>query len=203
MKMKNHGNLRRRMIMKKLVVLMLVLGICSVTNAGLVISVNGVENPPDTTIELRPSDNAVIDIHGLAPAQPMGTFYFGINLVGGEYGSLDIRGATLHYGGTNQSIVPMDPDIAGMLGLEVGGAAIELVDLVPPPAVPKPLLGRLVDNITFHCDGYDPLHIPTDVTLSLFDIEGNLLDTQVIHQIPEPITIALLGLGGLFLRRRK
>jgi len=187
--------------MKKLVVLMLVLGICSVTNAGLKLSVNNVVDPPEPTVPLNPSDNAVIDIQGLDPAQPMGTFYFGINLVGGEYGSLDISGATLHYGGTNQSIVPMDPDIAGMLGLEVGGAAIELVDLVPPPAVPKPLLGRLVDNITFHCDGYNP-NAP-DVTLSLFDIEGNLLDTQVIHQIPEPITIALLGLGGLFLRRRK
>jgi len=184
--------------MKKLVVLMLVLGVCSLTNAGLKISVNGAVDP-DVTLNV--SDNATIDIRGLDPAQPMGSFFLGINLAGGEYGSLDISGATIPYQGTNKSIIPLDPDIAAMLGVEAGGAQIELVDLVPPPAVPKPLLGPLVDNIKFHCDGYNP-NAP-DVTLTLFDIEGTVLDTQVIHQIPEPVTIALLGLGGLFLRRRK
>jgi hypothetical protein len=32
---------------------------------------------------------------------------------------------------------------------------------------------------------------------------GVIEDTLTIHQIPEPTTIALLGLGGLLLRRRK
>ena len=32
---------------------------------------------------------------------------------------------------------------------------------------------------------------------------SELVDAVVIHQIPEPATIALLGLGGLLLRRRK
>jgi hypothetical protein len=201
MKNENSWKLRRRMIMKKLVVLMLVLGICSLTNAGLKISVNGAVDPPDTQVILNESDYATIDIYGLDPAQPMGSFFLGINLVGGQYGSLDISGATLPYAGNTKSIIPLDPDIAAMLGVEVGGAQIELVDLVSPPTVPAPLLGPLVDNIKFHCDGYVPPM--SDVTLTLFDIEGNVLDTQVIHQIPEPITIALLGLGGLFLRRRK
>jgi len=35
------------------------------------------------------------------------------------------------------------------------------------------------------------------------DDAGAVMDSQIIHQIPEPITLALLGLGGLFLRRRK
>lgn len=39
-------------------------------------------------------------------------------------------------------------------------------------------------------DGYYPPVITT-------------FDTQIIHQIPEPTTMALLGIGGLFLRRRK
>lgn len=33
--------------------------------------------------------------------------------------------------------------------------------------------------------------------------EGTLIDTILVKQIPEPATLALLGLGGLFLRRRK
>ena len=40
-------------------------------------------------------------------------------------------------------------------------------------------------------------------TVYLLDQALTILDTITIHQIPEPITIALLGLGGLFLRRRK
>ena len=40
-------------------------------------------------------------------------------------------------------------------------------------------------------------------TVWLLDASMQILDTITIHQIPEPITMALLGLGGLFLRRRK
>jgi len=32
---------------------------------------------------------------------------------------------------------------------------------------------------------------------------GNYVDSLTIMQIPEPAMIALLGLGGMFLRRRK
>jgi hypothetical protein len=40
--------------------------------------------------------------------------------------------------------------------------------------------------------------------IMLLDENGAMIDTILIHQIiPEPMTIALLGLGGLLLRRRK
>lgn len=77
----------------------------------------------------------------------------------------------------------------------------------------------LVWDIFFHCDGEEDVTI--DLTLNglteygLFDevvpdqdpywlaaTEDDLGDL-VIHQVPEPMTIALLGLGGLFLHRRK
>lgn len=76
----------------------------------------------------------------------------------------------------------------------------------------------LVWNILFHCEGagdvlvdltlnglteyanYDP--IIGEVPYWLEATEADLGDL-VIHQVPEPMTIALLGLGGLFLRRRK
>jgi len=50
----------------------------------------------------------------------------------------------------------------------------------------------------FHCDG------PGIVTISLIDSgTGATIDTITVTQVPEPMTVALLGLGGLFLRRRK
>jgi len=79
----------------------------------------------------------------------------------------------------------------------------------------------LVWDLIIHCDGNGPLTI--DLTMNgvseyspysdgtginpypdgwILLTEGDLGDL-VIHQIPEPMTIALLGLGGLFLRRRR
>jgi hypothetical protein len=43
----------------------------------------------------------------------------------------------------------------------------------------------------------------TGYTTSTIIEEGTIIDTILIHQVPEPATLALLGLGGLFLRRRK
>jgi hypothetical protein len=52
-----------------------------------------------------------------------------------------------------------------------------------------------------------------DVTLTVTALEGTKLDgvwitdevlhTLIIHQIPEPMTLTLLGLGSLILVRRK
>jgi len=53
-------------------------------------------------------------------------------------------------------------------------------------------------DFEFHCDGEGA------VLITLVDYyTGLAVDTLSITQIPEPITMALLGLGGLLLRRRK
>jgi hypothetical protein len=63
---------------------------------------------------------------------------------------------------------------------------------------------KLFDLFTFHCEG------PGDVVIQLLGTstyetwDGGVLSSVTIHQvIQEPMTMGLLGLGGLFLRRRK
>jgi hypothetical protein len=176
--------------MKKLLVLALVLSVASMANAAMLLSVNGVVDPPDTSIVVLPSDFLNIDIWGDGETAP-GAFYLGIYVDGP--GTLDISQAVIHYPGSATDIYW--EDLGGMLGTNEPLVHIELNDT--PASGPKaPLTGTLVDQIMFHAEAMG------DATLALFDGDGNLLDTQVIH-IPEPITMVLLGLGGLMLRRRK
>jgi len=61
---------------------------------------------------------------------------------------------------------------------------------------------QISDGIIFHCNGPGTcliqLWISTDGSTN-----ATLVDTVTVTQTPEPMTIGLLGLGGLFLRRRK
>lgn len=89
--------------------------------------------------------------------------------------------------------------------------------------LPDPTNGNLaIDHIGIHCTGVDDPDNPTIITVSAANEAkpwGNVVimnsagqaekDMEaiggqlIVHQIPEPMTVLLLGLGGLFLRRRK
>jgi len=180
---------------KRLLVLALILGIGLSANAALKISVDGVVDEPDTSITL------MLDIwgDGLTPG-PQDALLI-------AEGPGTINGGVMIYPGFGSIILPESPEEFELMKAwleSIGGfsnvnsiSCMIFDDFLIPPA---PLNGTLVDGIIFHCEG------PGDVVLSLISVDEvgavTVFDTQVVHQIPEPVTIALLGLGGLLLRRR-
>ena len=190
-------------------VLLLLFILCLVpsANAGLFISVNGVVEPPFAEVKVQPGETAVIGIHGdgLTPA-PIAAYL----LVEGP-GSID--GHTMVYRGslatyqdfplTGIDMEPWPPPEEQLRQARELLGRPELMDLsfitlangVIPPA---PLKDLLVDNILFHCEGLG------NVTLTLIsDDFTTVYNTQDIQQIPEPVTLLLLGLGSLFAVTRR
>jgi hypothetical protein len=179
--------------MKKLLFLASTFCLASSAHAALMISVDGVIDPPAADVELQPGETAVIGIHGDGQTAPPITAYLLVE------GPSSIDGHTMVYRGslsTYEDLAPSDViiEIVPIPSL-VDVSLIVLADVALPPA---PLDGLLVDDIIFHCDGLG------DVTLSLVsDDFATLYDTQHIQQVPEPMTLLLLGLGGFALAGRR
>jgi len=186
--------------MKNVLIVFTVLAMATVANAGLLLSVNGVVNPETSTINLKPSETAVIDIHGANNV--VGTTVTAWLAVQG-LGTLDAGAPTFTWANSTVANIRMPAlgDVQAFLatvGFPGVGDVVttDIMDTVEPFTAPN---GLLIDGLIFHCVGQ-----PGDVVLTLFDAADlSVLSTVTIHQIPEPITFALLGLGGLFLRRRK
>ena len=175
-------------MMKRLLVLALVLSIATVANAALTITRDG----PAQLVE---SDYVTITISGDG-TDPVGSYFLGYS------GPGTLSGPVMVYAGNVAGITEIpDPVLAGNLGhtnLPVYLFAWEDTPPPEPPTDPLPLDG-ILSTLVFHCDGEGL------VTIELFD--GNFVAMPgailVIEQVPEPATMLLLGLGGLFLRRRK
>jgi len=184
--------------MKKLLVVMLMLAMAVVANASMVISVNGVNDPTDD-ITINTGQVVTLDIFGADNTVDNLTYYYlGIDAGSAGSGSIDISSATVLYAGDKAWIeVVDDGDIAGVLNVQNPFVGLMITDPNSNPPHPIAPNGKLFDGIKFTCTGAG------DVTINLFDGNGGLMDSQVIHQTPEPMTMALLGLGGMYLRRRK
>ena len=199
--------------MKKLLILMLVLGLTSAASATVTLSISvdvdkdgpidPVLNPAETDIYLTPSQEIWIDIQGTVP---MGE-YTAVYLV--AQGPGEMSGGTMRQGtGGLTDYDPADELDTGYtwqdfmteyFSLDGVSNAIAFVELVDSSTTPGALSGVMMDERLFHCTG------PDDVKLTLVDGDanfGHVYAEAYIHQ-PEPMTIALLGLGGLFLRRRR
>ena len=194
--------------MKKFLIVMLVLGLASAANAAILNLEVQVNSTPYTGWDCTPGDVVQVSIVQDVPD------------TAGNGGTIEVD-----FVGANPTITDMTPDqvydpIAGTMygwtwtlngGVEfIGGAARKAA--AGSLGVGTPGSGSIMDPI--HLTPYSSTYLFTFefTEQTMVDFNSNTTwdnyDQSVdvgagVMVLPEPMTIALLGLGGLFLRRRK
>jgi len=179
----------------KRVLLIFLLGVVVTANASLTVVVTPVDQPmgwasyADSKLWINPSDELLIgyadDTVGVpADVQVGEVFYLGI---AEGPGTLDVSAAAGLSGVSVETV--NDAALAAEIGLQDGFLLVSVVD--------QTVSSMLVHGLLFHCEG------PGDVTFYAFDQNYTVVDTQVIHQTPEPATLVLLSLGGMALTLSK
>jgi hypothetical protein len=187
--------MKRRTMMKKLLVLLTVVGLAAMASATLQISVEGDRDPTESEWGILPSQHLVLDIWTDAEILP-GSAEEGwwclivlpeeASITGGASLITEESGITIYPGPVPAPPVPGANGVYGLIAL----GTISGIDADT----------TIYDGIDFHCEDM----IDATVILAFGPAIGawTEVDRVVIHQ-PEPMTVALLGLGGLFLRRRR
>jgi hypothetical protein len=203
--------------MKKLLVLFLVFGMASMANASLVELWIVSRGPaPDQTVPIDPTKEITIepsewiDIDLIYTADdafsyPLDNLSVQITAVGAA--TLDMTALT----NTGLPVWSQDPIFSPGVTENVPGKDYYLQYSVGMDGTGMMNDGAAIDHILLHCDEY-----PGDVTVAMVDyvfagagtVDWSMLpmrfgDPLIVHQIPEPMTVVLLGLGGLLLRRRR
>ena len=218
-------------MMRKVLALMLVLGMTSAVNAGIIdVVTSGLGDMGHAGTSADPLElGETIEIKIVLNADPDPTWYGGIGYAGYDGWYLNAMDLDLEVSGPAQlaelGTLPLKRmkhhvDFATWAEPEpavVDNAIAYMAGVVSGDGIQGPT--DLVWNLIITCTGNGPVVV--DLTLNglsrytdgpvSWDMgnewiemtEGDLGDL-IIHQvIPEPMTIALLGLGGLFLRRRR
>jgi hypothetical protein len=173
-------------MMKKLLTMLAVLAMATVANAALVLDPVEATMATGLNIQSDPIDVA-------APQQAL------FLAVGGGGGAIDA--GTVVYTGSLTAITDftgVDPDFTAAVEGVIGEAPtrIDMIELFDNQIPAVPVMGVVVSyGVTDATDAAG-----TMVHLLNFDTLEIMNSAKIV---PEPITIALLGLGGLFLRRRK
>jgi len=183
--------------MKKFVVLTLVL--CMASSASAVLSIGAAGGPSEI---IMPSSDLILDIQSSGDYGP-----FFMMVVENAHGTITGGSTTpnsgdfpanytdnvpyyAYYAGISPDPLSFAPTVNGIswaLGYNLDESNIS---------------GVVLNQINFHYEGSG------DAVIQLWNSTDYgdtwvLGDELTVHPAPEPLTVALLGLGGLFLRRRK
>jgi len=188
--------------MKKILVLLLVLGFATASQAavtGLIFTVNGEPQPAEITIAV---DQTIELDFELAAGHDMLGYNVEWEILGGRsiFAWAGVTFPTEYtFSGSKITTNPAPlPNKVRMTGSNLSGAPVG-------PAV-------IMQGLILKCIAIDAEGQPTIVTMTtrattkvdgVNVVSGTLLHTLTIHQVPEPMTMMLLGLGSLFLVRRK
>ena len=174
--------------MKRILLLTLLLGLVVSANAGLTILVRppGAStwaDYPDSKLTISQSD--ILEVATLGIGLQPGVLALGI---AEGPGVLD-----------GSSVWSAAGVTAEMTDDAVKAAALGIQNMFITLTIAEPIAaGQLIRDVDMHCEG------PGDVVLWIFDYDtGAPLDSQIIHQIPEPMTLAMLGFGCLALRLKR
>jgi hypothetical protein len=177
----------RRMMMKKLLVLLMVLTVVSAANAALT-WVDALENDLPS-VDLLPAASTTVYVYSDTPNQsvvnwmgPSNTAVAGIT--GGSV--LPAAGNSATFNGVNPS---------GYVGWGRGESKTGDPDLAPI------VVGTWYEVVITAGAGATAGQSAT-IGSDYYGAAGDD-DLLIVNIIPEPMTVALLGLGGLLLRRRK
>ena len=190
--------------MKKLLILSLVLGMASLASAGFQLNVTYEDGTAYDGATLEPSDYLLIDVvkDDFTSAIYNQTLALIVDPTtgSGSGGTVDLSGDLSGQGGAADTVLIWDD--MGDPGWKVDeGVAMQISILGGVYMGPYTFFG----DILFHCEGPDEATV--QLVAGVLDgteyIPGEVLATVVIPQTPEPATMGLLALGGLFLRRRK
>ena len=184
--------------MRKLLILMLVLGMASMANAGisLVVSTDGGETYDAYTassLTINTSETVLIGVYNTAPTA--GTGFFDAYVIVDNPGTTATGGQWTGNGTYNYPPGAPGGSIAYLGWSSLYGDQWTLFNSEPTVT---PIFGGISGEFEFHCTDVGSIDVYVMDFTSFVEY-----DRLTIHQIPEPMTMALLGLGGLFLRRRK
>jgi hypothetical protein len=170
--------------MKKLLALLLVLAMASMANAAISFSTSPMGQDVASYVPAVSSEITLMTSD---------TIWLGVNWdgqPGGFDGFLNIEAGPAEFTGGLVNFYD------NMIGYAFPyGAGFGVYNSTPSGTV-GPAEGPQF-GVEFHCMGLG------DVDVVLRDLAGGVAQAITIHQIPEPLTLSLLGLGGLGLLRRR